>query len=139
MNYWLFVETYHNWIQDEINEFRYMGIAISKFKQKGIKKNDKFITYISKKKKISDLRIIIDDKLCDCPKTLNYDREFTKVIKTRLVTKIEKNNWINFDQFVKQLEIFKDKAKPGLVLINAPVLLPINDFKYLQSLINKKN
>ena len=51
MNYWLFVETYHNWIQDEINEFRYMGIAISKFKQKGIKKDDKFITYIYLKRR----------------------------------------------------------------------------------------
>ena len=48
-NFWIFVESYHNWEQDKKNNFNLIGMDSRKIELKGINVNDIFFTYITKK------------------------------------------------------------------------------------------
>jgi hypothetical protein len=135
---WFFVETYHNWKQDFDNKFEYLGIHTNKYNKKKPRKNDYLITYISKSKKISDIRQIIDNNVYDTPKTFSYDKNYAKCIKTKLIKCLSEDKWISYSTFANSLEVFRNKKHPGFVLLNAPIRLSDNEYNYLYDLINKE-
>ena len=134
---WIFVESYFNWKQDLKNGFEYLGINLSKYEKKQIKKNDKIVTYISKIKKISDIRQIVDDNIFETPTTFDYKKSFTKCIKTKLLKCLDENKWISFVEFAPHIEIFQHEENPGMILLNAPVELSKRDYNYLYGIIEK--
>ena len=138
MNYWIFVETYHNWQEDKQNSFRYLGIDLKKFYLRKLKKGDQIFTYIPKIKKISDQREILSDEVVDIPDGFNYDKIFTKCISTKLVKLLPEENWIKFDEVINELEIFATSKSPGFKLLNAPLKLNSFDVKILSNIFFNK-
>ena len=133
MSNWIFVQTEHNWNVDFKNSFEFLGVKESKFYQKNISYGDIIFTYISKIKKFSDIRKVIDNKLHITPKSYNYDKEFKKSMNTVLVKLLEKNEWIDFSKISKQLSVFVNTTSPANKLLNAPILLNMDDFKILKN------
>lgn len=138
MNKWLIVESYKNWKTDYDNNFKFIGIDESKIKNKNLQTGDLLITYISKVKKISDVRRVIDTNLCKTPDFMLYDRNFPNSLKTELIKLLDENDWIPFSNFSKELELFAFSRHPGLILLNAPVKISNLDFSYLADLIKLK-
>ena len=84
-NFWIFVESYHNWEQDKKNNFNLIGMDSRKIELKGINVNDIFFTYITKLKKFSDCRRIISTELEVTPSLMEYDKNFPTSIKTEKI------------------------------------------------------
>jgi hypothetical protein len=57
-NYWLFVESKFNRKQDEINEYKNLGISKNKLKKLIFNKGGIIFTYISKIKKLKNFLIL---------------------------------------------------------------------------------
>jgi len=131
MSNWIFVESYHNWSEDYKNNFKYMGILENKFKLKNISIDDKIFTYISKIKKFSDVRKVIDVDLFETPDEYSYDKVFKKSLKTKLVKLLDKEKWVNFSSISKELEVFALSTSPANKLLNAPIKLENHDFMIL--------
>jgi len=130
-NFWIFVESYHNWEQDKKNNFNLIGMDSRKIKLKGIKINDIFFTYITKLKKFSDCRRIISTELEVTPSLMKYDKNFPTSIKTEKIKILEMNKWLNYDLIKNELEIFATTTSPQLKLLNAPILISDYDAKTL--------
>lgn len=138
MKTWIFVESFKNWNEDFKHNFTSTGIDKKKFFLKKPKKGDLIFTYISKVKKISDMREIIDDFLIDTPKTFNYDKTLLNSISTKKLTVLKENSWIEFNEIVKELEVFATSKSPGLKLLNAPIELNNYDREVLRKIFNNK-
>lgn len=136
MSNWIFVETYHNWLVDYNNNFKFTGVYENKFVLKNIDKGDKFFTYISKKKIILDLREIVDKNLHAKPKNYNYDKEFKKFAKTKLIKLLPENKWISLQDIKNKLRVFEEKRFIPNKLLNAPILLDTNDYNVLKEFFN---
>jgi len=132
MTQWIFVETFHNWQVEERNNFEFMGIKETKFRNKNISFGDKIFIYVSKIKKFSDVREVISGELYDTPPEYTYDREFIKSIKTKSIKILDKDNWLEFSKIVKILEVFKNSTSPYNKLLNAPIELDYNDQQILK-------
>ena len=130
-NFWIFVESYHNWEQDKKNNFNLIGMDSRKIELKGIKINDIFFTYITKLKKFSDCRRIISTELEVTPSLMEYDKNFPTSIKTEKIKILEMNKWLNYDLIKNELEIFATAISPQLKLLNAPILISDYDAKTL--------
>lgn len=133
MNSWFFVESYFNWKQDCNHNFQYLGIGINKFKNRNFVKGDKIFMYISKLQKFSDIREIVDINLEDKPVTLNYDKVFDKCIKTKLISKLDEQNWIKLTDVVENLSFFKNEKLLGFVMLSAPFKIKKEDVSVLES------
>ena len=130
-NFWIFVESYHNWEQDKKNNFNLIGMDSRKIELKGINGNDIFFTYITKLKKFSDCRRIISTELEVTPSLMKYDKNFPTSIKTEKIKILEMNKWLNYDLIKNELEIFATTTSPQLKLLNAPILISDYDAKTL--------
>jgi len=131
MTHWIFVETFHNWQVEERNNFEFMGIKETKFRNKNISFGDKIFIYVSKIKKFSDVREVISGELYDTPPNYNYDREFTKCMKTKSIEILDKEDWLEFSKIVTELEVFTRSSSPYNKLLNAPIKLDYNDQQIL--------
>ena len=131
MTHWIFVETFHNWQVEERNNFEFMGIKETKFRNKNISFGDKIFIYVSKIKKFSDVREVISGELYDTPPKYNYDREFTKCMKTKSIEILDKEDWLEFSKIVTELEVFIRSSSPYNKLLNAPIKLDYNDQQIL--------
>lgn len=69
MNYWIFVESLTNWKVDAKNNFTHLGIDVNKYIKRKLEKGDLIFIYISKEKKISDLREITNSSLLETPES----------------------------------------------------------------------
>ncbi len=132
MTHWIFVETFHNWQVEERNNFEFMGIKETKFRNKNISFGDKIFIYVSKIKKFSDVREVISGELYDTPSEYNYDREFIKCVKTKSIKILDKKDWLEFSKIIKELEVFKRSTSPSNKLLNAPIKLEYNDQQILK-------
>ena len=94
-NSWLFVESEFNRKQDEINEYKNLGISESKLKKLRFSKGDIIFTYISKIKKFSDIREILSNEIVKLPPSIKYDKNFELSIQTKLVKSLLFPDWIN--------------------------------------------
>lgn len=135
-NYWLFVESEFNRKQDEINEYKNLGISESKLKKLKFSKGDIIFTYISKIKKFSDIREILSNKIVKLPPSIKYDKNFELSIQTKLVKSLLFPDWINGMEIFDQLELMKDNSV-GFILLNCPVLLKESDSKIILNAFNK--
>lgn len=126
MNKWIFVESYYNWSQDKINNFKFIGINQKKLIQKKISDGDIFFTYISKVKKFSDCRRILSSNSIDTPLNYKYDKHFPKCISTEIIKELRDDEWLDLTRIFGSLEIFSTVSSPQLKLLNAPTL--INDY-----------
>ena len=131
MTHRIFVETFHNWQVEERNNFEFMGIKETKFRNKNISFGDKIFIYVSKIKKFSDVREVISGELYDTPPNYNYDREFTKCMKTKSIEILDKEDWLEFSKIVTELEVFTRSSSPYNKLLNAPIKLDYNDQQIL--------
>ena len=132
-NYWLFVESEFNRKQDEINGYKNLGISKSKSKKLIFNKGDIIFTYISKIKKFSDIRQVIDNKIHLKPLEYEYDREFKKAIKTKMIKLLAKNEWLDYTIISKELKVFINSTSPANKLLNAPILLEFDDYQTLKN------
>ncbi len=132
MTHWIFVETFHNWQVEERNNFEFMGIKETKFRNKNISFGDKIFIYVSKIKKFSDVREVISGELYDTPSEYNYDREFIKCVKTKSIKILDKEDWLEFSKIIKELEVFTRSTSPSNKLLNAPIKLEYNDQQILK-------
>lgn len=139
MNYWIFVESLNNWKVDSKNNFTHLGIDVQKYIKKNPAKGDLIFNYISKEKKISDLREIIDNVLLETPESFKYDKKFSMSLGTKLIKCLPEEEWISYYKFYNELEIFKNKTRPQLVLLNAPVKITKNDSNFLLNLMKIDN
>jgi|TARA_B100001964_G_C13746389_1_gene385487 hypothetical protein len=130
---WIFVETLHNWEVDQRNNFEFMGIKENKFKLRNIMYGDKIFVYISKIMKFSDVRQIVDNKLHIKPSGYNYDKEFKKSIKTKMIKLLDKSDWLDFSIISKELEIFAKSTSPANKLLNSPINLENHDYEILKN------
>ena len=130
-NFWIFVESYHNWEQDKKNNFNLIGMDSRKIELKGINVNDIFFTYITKLKKFSDCRRIISTELEVTPSLMEYDKNFPTSIKTEKIKILEINKWLNYDLIKDELEIFATAISPQLKLLNAPISISDYDAERL--------
>ena len=137
MNYWIIVENYHNRLQDANYNFEYLGVDLTKFERKKFNVNDILITYITKVMKFSDMRKVINSEIINLPETFKYDLEINKCIKTKLIQNLNEKNWINSKPILKTLETFKEK-KMNLVLLNAPVRIPQEDYDIINEYFKNK-
>jgi len=137
MNYWIIVENYHNRLQDANHNFEYLGIDLRKFERKKFNVNDILITYITKIMKFSDMRKVINNEIINLPETFKYDLEIGKCIKTKLIQNLNEKNWINSRPILNTLEAFKEK-KMNLVLLNAPVRIPQEDYDIINKYFKNK-
>jgi hypothetical protein len=136
MKYWYFVESEHNWKQDKFNNFSHLGIDKKKFNLKKFSIDDKIVMHITGEKKVSDIRVIVDNSLHELPKTFNYDRPFEYCLKTKPIILLPKENWIPMDKFIYDLSIFKNRlATIGLVFFHAPLQLTKEDFDFMLNLM----
>ena len=92
---------------------------------------DKIFIYVSKIKKFSDVREVISGELYDTPPNYNYDREFTKCMKTKSIEILDKEDWLEFSKIVTELEVFTRSSSPYNKLLNAPIKLDYNDQQIL--------
>ena len=130
-NFWIFVESYHNWEQDKKNNFNLIGMDSRKIELTGINVNDIFFTYITKLKKFSDCRRIISTELEVTPSLMEYDKNFPTSIKTEKIKILEINKWLNYDLIKDELEIFATAISPQLKLLNAPISISDYDAERL--------
>ena len=137
MNYWIIVENYHNRLQDANHNFEYLGVDLRKFERKKFNVNDILITYITKIMKFSDMRKVINNEIINLPETFKYDLEIDKCIKTKLIRNLNEKNWINSRPILNILEAFKEK-KINLVLLNAPVRIPQEDYDIINEYFKNK-
>ena len=137
MNYWIIVENYHNRLQDANHNFEYLGVDLRKFERKKFNVNDVLITYITKIMKFSDMRKVINNEIINLPETFKYDLEIDKCIKTKLIRNLDEKNWINSRPILNILEAFKEK-KMNLVLLNAPVRIPQEDYDIINEYFKNK-
>tara|TARA_A100001011_G_scaffold12482_1_gene13519 strand:- start:251 stop:664 length:414 start_codon:yes stop_codon:yes gene_type:complete len=137
MNYWIIVENYHNRLQDANHNFEYLGVDLRKFERKKFNVNDILITYITKIMKFSDMRKVINNEIINLPETFKYDLEIDKCIKTKLIRNLNEKNWINSRPILNILEAFKEK-KMNLVLLNAPVRIPQEDYDIINEYFKNK-
>jgi hypothetical protein len=135
MNYWIFVESLTNWKVDAENNFTHLGVDVNKYIKRNPEKGDLIFSYISKEKKISDLREITNNSLFETPQSFKYDKAFPMSVSTRLIKVLSEEDWISYYKFNNELEIFKDKTRPQLVLLNAPVKITKNDSNFLLNLM----
>ena len=137
MNYWIIVENYHNRLQDANHNFEYLGVDLKKFERKKFNVNDILITYITKIMKFSDMRKVINNEIINLPETFKYDLEIDKCIKTKLIQNLNEKNWIYSRPILNTLEAFKEK-KMNLVLLNAPVRIPQEDYDIINKYFKNK-
>jgi len=135
-NSWLFVESEFNRKQDEINEYKNLGISESKLKKLRFSKGDIIFTYISKIKKFSDIREILSNEIVKLPPSIKYDKNFELSIQTKLVKSLLFPDWINGMEIFDQLELMKDNSV-GFILLNCPVLLKESDSKIILNAFNR--
>jgi len=130
---WIFVQTEHNWEIDKINNFQFLGMKENKFNLRKISYGDLIFTYISKIKKFSDIRQVIDNKIHLKPLEYEYDREFKKAIKTKMIKLLAKNEWLDYTIISKELKVFINSTSPANKLLNAPILLEFDDYQTLKN------
>ena len=135
-NSWLFVESEFNRKQDEINEYKNLGISESKLKKLRFSKGDIIFTYISKIKKFSDIREILSNEIVKLPPSIKYYKNFELSIQTKLVKSLLFPDWINGMEIFYQLELMKDNSV-GFILLNCPVLLKESDSKIILNAFNR--
>ena len=133
MTNWIFVESLHNWEVDKKNNFEFIGIKENKFRLRNILYGDKIFVYISKIKKFSDVRKVVDNKLHDKPTNYNYDKEFKKSLKTEIIRLLDKECWLDFTIIAKELEVFNKSTSPANKLLNAPIKIDSYDYSILKN------
>ncbi len=87
--------------------------------------------------KFSDMRKVINNEIINLPETFKYDLEIDKCIKTKLIRNLNEKNWINSRPILNILEAFKEK-KMNLVLLNAPVRIPQEDYDIINEYFKNK-
>jgi hypothetical protein len=137
MNSWIIVETYHSRKEDSKHNFNYLGMHKMVLEKKKIENNDLIFTYISKIMKFSDMRIVTDNTLIPLPPSFNYEKVFLTCIKTRILKDIEEKRWISAKEIFLKLNVFKNKSKPNLILLNAPIRLQEDDSNIIKSYFDK--
>lgn len=137
MNSWIIVETYHSRKEDSKHNFNYLGMHKMVLEKKKIENNDLIFTYISKIMRFSDMRIVTDNTLISLPSSFNYEKVFLTCIKTRILKNIEEDKWIPAKEIFLKLNVFKNKSKPNLILLNAPIKLNQIDSEIIQSYFSK--
>jgi len=136
-NYWLFVESEFNRKQDEINGYKNLGISESKLKKLRFNKGDIIFTYISKIKKLSDVREILSNEIVKLPPTIKYDKNYEVSIQTRLVKSLNTNEWIDGLKIFEKLDLMKDNSI-GFILLNCPTILNKKDSEKIMDVFNFK-
>jgi hypothetical protein len=137
MKSWIIVETYHSRKEDSNHNFNYLGMHKLVLLRKDIENKDLIFTYVSKIMKFSDVREVTDNTLMPLPNTFNYEKIFHTCIKTKILKNLDEINWISAKDIFLRLNVFKNKAKPNLLLLNAPIKLDENDTEIMQSFFNK--
>jgi len=139
MTYWLFVESKHNWLEDKINNFQFLGIDSKKFIKCKFLIGDKIVTYIRGEKKFADLREIVDVSLYETPVEIKYDRNFQYSLKTKSIIFSEEKDWIPLKNLIYDISIFKDRyLNPGSVLLSCPKKITLEDFLTIKNNFNIK-
>lgn len=137
MKSWIIVETYHNRKEDSKHNFNYLGLHKLILLKKNIENKDLIFTYVSKIMKFSDVREVTDNTLIPLPDTFNYEKIFDTCIKTKILKNLDEENWISAKDIFLKLNAFKNKKKPNLLLLNAPIKLDEDDSNFIQSFFNK--
>jgi len=137
MKSWIIVETYHNRKEDSKHNFNYLGLHKLVLLKKNIENKDLIFTYVSKIMKFSDVREVTDNTLIPLPDTFNYEKIFDTCIKTKILKNLDEENWIPARDIFLKLNAFKNKKKPNLLLLNAPIKLDEDDSNFIQSFFNK--
>ena len=134
--FWLFAENEFNRHQDEINNYNYLGISENKLKKRNFNKGDLIFVYISKIKKFSDIREISSDNIINLPPNFSYDKKYDLAIQTKLVKKLNRENWIDSYPIFEKLELMKNNSI-GFMLLNCPILLEEKDSNEIINAFNK--
>ncbi len=134
--FWLFAENEFNRYQDEINDYKYLGISENKLKKRNFNKGDLIFVYISKIKKFSDIRKISSDNIVNLPNSFSYDKKYDLAIQTKLVKKLNRENWIDSYPIFKKLELMRNNSI-GFMLLNCPIILDEKDSKEIMNAFNR--
>jgi len=135
MSVWLFAENEFNRNVDELNNFRLFVIDKKKLNNRNLSNGDFLVTYVTKIMKITDVRKIISNEPKIVPSTIEYDRKFDCYLKTELVRKLNKEDWIDRKSVFPKLNVFDNKII-NLVLLSAPIKLDQHDSSIMLKLFN---
>lgn len=95
-NFWMAVESRHNWQADAKNEFRFLGVSeFSAQRATEVKRDDVMFVYVSKPKSaFADIRVALKDGLHRSPHTKAYDVPCYGGIVTKPLVVLEMETWL---------------------------------------------
>jgi hypothetical protein len=117
-NFWMAVESLHNWRADERNGFRFLGVsefAVDRAKQ--VQRGDCVFVYVSSPRSaFSDVRLVIEDGLHRSPHVTAYDVPCYAGLTTAPLVVLEREQWLPIRTIINGLSCVQFKAGWGNAL-----------------------
>jgi hypothetical protein len=117
-NFWMAIESLHNWRADQRNEFRFIGVSeFAVERAKEVKRGDFVFVYVPlPRSSFSDVRLILKAGVHRSPQTSMYDVPCYAGLITKPLLVLEDGKWLPIRSIIGGLSFVSLKAGWGNAL-----------------------